>query len=382
MKARKNSRATGHRLFIFLLFLVNVNVIAFRENTIDYVVAAVNGEAITRSVLENESLLYHLLWKSDLQVQEIEPNGVIVLSGGEDYGLVANSIVEILDQETRKQFAHARIKRVDPSRATAVVSGLPTQTVSIGHFVCKPIMDVIKGLVLVDRELVTPVIEVTPNNIIVLSGGKDRGFLPRDIVEILDQETRKQFAHARIKRVDPSRATAVVSGSSTQTVGIGDFVRRPLVEIESVLQDMQPILNDLIDRELMMQEADRLGIPLARWKAKVDVELKTALGNEKLLKTINEKLGLETEEIRGWLRTRLILSEFRDRRFGRVDNLRQQAAEYYRYRSNEFYDQKLSRGKSSEEVLEEIQNRLRNQIEVDLVEWLKQQRSSSYIRKL
>ena len=104
MKARKNSRATGHRLFIFLLFLVNVNVIAFRENTIDYVVAAVNGEAITRSVLENESLLYHLLWKSDLQVQEIRPNDVVVLSGGEDYGLVANSIVEILDQETQLKF--------------------------------------------------------------------------------------------------------------------------------------------------------------------------------------------------------------------------------------------------------------------------------------
>jgi hypothetical protein len=132
----------------------------------------------------------------------------------------------------------------------------------------------------------------------------------------------------------------------------------------------------------MMQEADKLGIPLARWKTKVDVELKATLGDEKLLQEINKKLSLETEEIREWLRTRLILNEFRDRRFGRVDNLEQQATEYLRHHPNEFYDQKLVRKRSFEEVLEEIKNRLRTQIEVDLKEWLTQQRNSSYIRKL
>ena len=290
MKAR-NGRASRHKPFIFLLFLININTIAQKENTIDYVVAVVNDEAITQSALENEPLLNHLLWKSDLQVQEVRLNSVIVLSGGEDYGLVSNSIVEVLDQETRQKIAHARIKQVDPRRATAVISDSPTQTVKIGH-----------------------------------------------------------------------------------------FVQRPLVEI--ILLDVRTILNELIDRKLMMQEADRLGIPLARWKGKIDEELKATLNNEILLKEINQKFGLEVEEIREWLRTKLILNEFRDRRFGRTDNLKQQAAEYYSHHPNEFYDQKLSRKRSFEEVLQEIQNRLRNQINIDLEEWLKQQRSSSYILKL
>ena len=36
----------------------------------------------------------------------------------------------------------------------------------------------------------------------------------------------------------------------------------------------------------MMQEADRLGIPLARWKGKIDEELKATLNNEILLGSI------------------------------------------------------------------------------------------------
>ncbi len=379
MKAR-NGRASRHKPFIFLLFLININTIAQKENTIDYVVAVVNDEAITQSALENEPLLNHLLWKSDLQVQEVRLNSVIVLSGGEDYGLVSNSIVEVLDQETRQKIAHARIKQVDPRRATAVISDSPTQTVKIGHFVRRPLMDVMKELVLIDRKLVTPIIDVAPNNIIVLSGGMNYGFAPRDIVDVLDQETRQKIAHARIKQVDPRRATAVISDSPTQTVKIGHFVQRPLVEI--ILLDVRTVLNELIDRKLMMQEADRLGIPLARWKGKIDEELKATLNNEILLKEINQKFGLEVEEIREWLRTKLILNEFRDRRFGRTDNLKQQATEYYSHHPNEFYDQKLSRKRSFEEVLQEIQNRLRNQINIDLEEWLKQQRSSSYILKL
>jgi len=123
-------------------------------------------------------------------------------------------------------------------------------------------------------------------------------------------------------------------------------VQRPLVEI--ILLDVRTVLNELIDRKLMMQEADRLGIPLARWKGKIDEELKATLNNEILLKEINQKFGTE----------------------------------YYSHHPNEFYDQKLSRKRSFEEVLQEIQNRLRNQINIDLEEWLKQQRSSSYILKL
>ena len=141
----------------------------------------------------------------------------------------------------------------------------------------------------------------------------------------------------------------MISGSSAQTVNIGHVVRRPL--IESPFQDGRTVLDELIDRKLMMQEADRLGIPLARWKAKVDVELKATLGDEKLLTEINKKFGLETEEIRDWVRTRLILNEFRDRRFGRVDNLDQQVAEYFKLSFHDFNDQKLSQNGGWEKIL-------------------------------
>jgi len=376
----RSGKALGYRSLIFLLFLISIDGIALTENIIDYVVATVNDEAITRSALENESLLNHLLWKTDLEVQGIGSDSVIVLSGGDDYGLVANGVMEVLNRETRQQIAHIQIKQVDPRRATAVIFGSPAQTVNIGHIVRRPLLNVIKGLVLIDQKLVIPIMGVAPNNIIVLSGGDDHGLLPRDIVEVLDRGTQQQIAHARIKQVDPRRTTAVISGSPTQTVNVGHVVRRPLVE--SVLRNVRTVLNELIDRKLMMQEADKFGIPLARWKTKVDVELKATLGDEKLLQEINKKLSLETEEIREWLRTRLILNEFRDRRFGRVDNLEQQATEYLRHHPNEFYDQKLVRKRSFEEVLEEIQNRLRTQIAVDLEEWLTRQRNSSYIRKL
>ena len=300
----RSDRALGYRSLVFLLFLISIDGIALTENIIDYVVATVNDDAITRSALENESLLNHLLWKTDLEVQGLGLDGMIVLSGGDDYGLVVNGVMEVLNRETRQQIAYIQIKQVDPRRATAVIFGSPSQTINIGHIVRRPLLDVIEGLVLIDQKLVIPIMGVAPNNIIVLSGGDDHGLLPRDIVEVLDRGTQRQIAHARIKRVDPKRATAVISGSPTQTVNIGHVVRRPLVE--SVLRNVRTVLNELIDRKLMMQEADKLGIPLARWKTKVGVELKAILGDEKLLQEINKKLGLETEEIKEWLRTRLI----------------------------------------------------------------------------
>ena len=237
----RSGKALGYRSLIFLLFLISIDGIALTENIIDYVVATVNDEAITRSALENESLLNHLLWKTDLEVQGIGSDGVIVLSGGDDYGLVANGVMEVLNRETRQQIAHIQIKQVDPRRATAVIFGSPAQTVNIGHIVRRPLLNVIKGLVLIDQKLVIPIMGVAPNNIIVLSGGDDHGLLPRDIVEVLDRGTQQQIAHARIKQVDPRRTTAVISGSPTQTINVGHVVRRPLVE--SVLRNVRSVLN-------------------------------------------------------------------------------------------------------------------------------------------
>ena len=379
MKAR-NGKVLGAGSFMFFLFLISINGSVLIEDTIDYVIATVNGEAIVHSALENESLLNRLLWKTDLEVQGVGPGGMVVLSGGDDYGLVANSVMEVLDRETRQRIAHIQIKQVDLTQATAMISSSSAHVVNIGHIVRRPLLDLIAELVLIDQKLVIPVIDVTPNNIIVISGGRDHGLLPRDIVEVLDQKTRQQITHARIKQVDSKRSTAVISGSSSQIVNIGHVVRRPLVE--SPFQDGRTVLDELIDRKLMMQEADRLGIPLARWKAKVDVELKVTLGNERLLTEINEKFGLETEEIGNWVRTRLILNEFRDRRFGRVDNLDQQVAEYLKHSSDDFNDQKLAQNGDFGGILEEVQNQLRKQIKIDLEDWLKQQKNSSYIRKL
>ena len=379
MKVR-NGKVLRAGSFMFFLFLISINGSVLIEDTIDYVIATVNGEAIVHSALENESFLNHLLWKTDLEVQGVGPDGMIVLSGGDDYGLVANSVMEVLDRETRQRIAHIQIKQVDLTQATAMISSSSAHVVNIGHIVRRPFLDLIAELVLIDQKLVIPVIDVTPNNIIVISGGRDHGLLLRDIVEVLDQKTRQRITHARIKQVDSKRSTAVISGSSAQTVNIGHVVRRPL--IESPFQDGRTVLDELIDRKLMMQEADRLGIPLARWKAKVDVELKVILGDEHLLTEINEKFGLETEEIRDWVRTRLILNEFRDRRFGRVDNLDQQVVEYLKHSSRDLNDQKLAKNGDFGDILEEVQNQLRKQIKIDLEDWLKQQKNSSYIRKL
>ena len=379
MKVR-NGKVLRAGSFMFFLFLISINASVLREDTIDYVIATVNGEAIAHSALENELCLNYLFWKTDLEVQRVGPDGMVVLSGGDDYGLVAKSVMEVLDRETRQRIAHIQIKQVDSKQSTAVISGSLAHAVNIGHIVKRPLLDLIEELVLIDQKLVIPVIGVAPNNIIVISGGRDHGLLPRDIVEVLDQKTRQQITHARIKQVDSKQSTAVISGSSSQTVNIGHVVRRPLVE--SPFQDGRTVLDELIERKLMMQEADRLGIPLARWKAKVDVELKATLGDEKLLTEINKKFGLETEEIRDWVRTRLILNEFRDRRFGRVDNLDQQVAEYFKLSSHDFNDQKLSQNGGVGENLEEIQNQLRKQIQIDLENWLNRQKNSSYIRKL
>ena len=379
MKVR-NGKVLRAGSFMFFLFLISINASVLREDTIDYVIATVNGEAIAHSALENELCLNYLFWKTDLEVQRVGPDGMVVLSGGDDYGLVAKSVMEVLDRETRQRIAHIQIKQVDSKQSTAVISGSLAHAVNIGHIVKRPLLDLIEELVLIDQKLVIPVIGVAPNNIIVISGGRDHGLLSRDIVEVLDQKTRQKITHARIKQVDSKRSTAVISGSSAHVVNIGHVVRRPL--IESPFQDARTVLDELIDRKLMMQEADRLGIPLARWKAKVDVELKVILGDEHLLTEINEKFGLETEEIRNWVRTRLILNEFRDRRFGRVDNLDQQVVEYLKHSSRDLNDQKLAKNGDFGDILEEVQNQLRKQIKIDLEDWLKQQKNSSYIRKL
>ena len=122
MKVR-NGKVLRAGSFMFFLFLISLNASVLREDTIDYVIATVNGEAIAHSALENESFLNYLFWKTDLEVQRVGPDGMVVLSGGDDYGLVAKSVMEVLDRETRQRIAHIQIKQVDSKQSTAVISG-------------------------------------------------------------------------------------------------------------------------------------------------------------------------------------------------------------------------------------------------------------------
>ena len=50
----RSGKALGYRSLVFLLFLISIDGIALTENIIDYVVATVNDEAITRGALESE----------------------------------------------------------------------------------------------------------------------------------------------------------------------------------------------------------------------------------------------------------------------------------------------------------------------------------------
>lgn len=80
----------------------------------------------------------------------------------------------------------------------------------------------------------------------------------------------------------------------------------------------QTILDILIDRTLMLQEAERWGIPLARWHDKVatDMErLKMSYPSELVFFETLKLSGLEYAELEEWMRAGLIIDDLIFRKF-------------------------------------------------------------------
>ena len=125
--------------------------------------------------------------------------------------------------------------------------------------------------------------------------------------------------------VIPAFVDPVISLSSP----ILDELRNPSDEVKRTVLDI------LIDRKLMLQEAERWGIPLARWHDKVAADMdkiRAAYPSEAAFLETLKKSGLAYGELEEWLKSGLIIDDLIFRRFiNRIDEekIEQQAAQHF-----------------------------------------------------
>ena len=95
------------------------------------------------------------------------------------------------------------------------------------------------------------------------------------------------------------------------------------------------LLKNLIEQKLLLQEAERWGIPLARWQEKVNAEIddiKSNYQSESLFFEDLKESGLEYKDLEEWIKSRLILNELIVRRFHSnidVQVVEQEAIQYF-----------------------------------------------------
>ena len=83
-------------------------------------------------------------------------------------------------------------------------------------------------------------------------------------------------------------------------------------------EDQRTVLDTLIDRTLMLQEAERWGIPLARWDDKVADRIerfKKSYPSKSVFFETLKQAGIEYAELEEWIRTRLIIDNLIFRKF-------------------------------------------------------------------
>ena len=108
------------------------------------------------------------------------------------------------------------------------------------------------------------------------------------------------------------------------------------------LEVQRTVLEILIDRTLMLQEAERWGIPLARWHEKVATDmskLMAAYPSEETFFKILKASRLEYEELEEWLRSGLIIDELILRRFiNRIDGeeMEKQATKHFQQHKSDY----------------------------------------------
>ena len=101
-------------------------------------------------------------------------------------------------------------------------------------------------------------------------------------------------------------------------------------------------LEALIERKLMLQKADDIGILLKSWGTQVDAEiqaLKSGYSNEALFFEDLKRIGLEYQEVEEWLRNALIVSELTVRQFRNSideEQISQEAPQYFEQHRSEF----------------------------------------------
>ena len=103
-------------------------------------------------------------------------------------------------------------------------------------------------------------------------------------------------------------------------------------------------LETLIERKLLLQQADDIGILLGSWGKKVDAEiqtLKSGYTDEAMFVEDLKRIGLEYQELEEWLRNVLIVKELTVRQFGNsVDakQINQGAPQYFETHRSKFIE--------------------------------------------
>lgn len=133
------------------------------------------------------------------------------------------------------------------------------------------------------------------------------------------------------------------------------------------------LLKNLIEQNLLLQEAERWGIPLARWKDKVNAEvedIKSKYDSESLFFHELDESGLEYKDLEEWIKSRLILNELIVRRFhSKIDKEAIEQGAIQNFKQNQFFqfqyiivfsspEDSLDRQAQTKQIAEKIYARL------------------------
>ena len=165
-------------------------------------------------------------------------------------------------------------------------------------------------------------------------------------------------------------------------------LRNPSVEAQRTILDI------LIDRTLTLQEAERWGIPLARWHDKVaaDMErLKSSYPSESVFSETLKLTGLEYAELEEWMRAELIINDLIFRKIiNRIDEekIEQESRQHFEQYKSEYsepprvrfkyvlvplrLDASLQEKRQAERVAEEIYLRLRDGMSIQEIRQFEQ----------
>ena len=153
--------------------------------------------------------------------------------------------------------------------------------------------------------------------------------------------------------------------------------------------------SDKVNRARLLQEAERWGIPLARWKDKVSAEvedIKSKYPSEPLFFEELEESGLEYKDLEEWIKSRLILNELIVRRFhSKIDKeaIEQGAIQYFK--QNQFFqfqyiivfsspEDSLDKQAQTKQIAEKIYTRLQAGAEFDDIQQTYESASPNHCR--